>query len=54
MVNAWTIDDCPRESAPRILRYIEKGLQTFAARDGGEGWADELRQMDKYVREMSE
>lgn len=50
LVNDWVLDDCPVEDAPRLLKVIDKGLQTFAATDGGDGWADELREMRTHIQ----
>lgn len=50
-VNAWTLNGAPVEDAALLLRHIDMGLQTFAAQDGGGGWADELREMQQYISE---
>jgi len=49
MVNEWTILGRPKEKKEKLLRYIDKGIQTFAACDGGEGWRKELLSLKEYV-----
>lgn len=49
-VNAWTLEGCPKDAAPRLVRVIDMGLQTFAGADGGNGWAEVLREMRDYVQ----
>jgi len=50
-VNDWTLDDCPRDAAGKLLRYIDMGMLTFAAIDGGSGWREVLVEMREYVEE---
>ncbi len=49
MVNEWTILGRPKEKKEKLLRYIDKGIQTFAAQDGGEEWRKTLLSMKEYV-----
>jgi hypothetical protein len=49
MVNEWTLGGCPSDRVEVLLRHIEMGLQTFAARDGGSGWEKELIVMRQYI-----
>lgn len=49
MVNEWSLAGRPPEGSSLILRHIDMGLQTFAAQDGGSGWAAELEKMKAYV-----
>lgn len=47
--NQWQIDGFDKEEAVKLQAQIICGLQTFATRDGGGGWADELRKMQEFV-----
>lgn len=51
MVNDWTLDGKPVGEKEKILRYIDMGIQTFGAKDGGSAWRDELLAMQDYVKE---
>lgn len=51
MTNNWTLKGCPIVEAVTLLRYIDQGLQTFAAEDGGSAWADDLREMKLYIED---
>ena len=48
-VNEWTVDERPESEAPRLLRRIEMGLQTFAGPECGASWGDVLVEMRDYV-----
>ncbi len=47
--NRWQINGCDQNERSRLSRLIEYGLQTFAARDGGQNWAVVLRRMQEFV-----
>lgn len=48
-VNQWSLDGRPDDQAPALRRRVDMGLQTFAAVDGGGGWADVLREIGAYL-----
>jgi len=50
MVNDWTLEGKPSSQKAKLLRYIDMGVQTFAAQDGGEVWKEELLSMQKYIQ----
>lgn len=52
IVNEWTLDGCDANCVPRILRHIDKDLQTFAAKDGGSGWQEELITMQIHQKSV--
>ena len=49
LVNRWTLNGQPRWRRDQVVRHIDMGLQTFAARDGGSGWAEALHEMKQYM-----
>lgn len=49
LVNEWTIDGRPENEAPKLLRRIEMGLETFAGPECGASWDDVLVEMQDYV-----
>jgi hypothetical protein len=53
LVNQWSLAGCPRDATPELLRHIDLGLQTFAGEDGGNGWAETLREMREYLQGSS-
>ncbi len=51
--NDWQIhDNCASDKAEILLRKIEYGKQTIGAQDGGEGYLEELENMEKFVRSL--
>lgn len=48
--NAWQRAGFPDKDQELLEAEIEFGLQTFATKDGGEAWADELRKMRDFVK----
>lgn len=50
VVNEWTINGADKDQAAKILRNVDMGLQTFAKRDGGSGWEEELKGMRSYIK----
>jgi hypothetical protein len=53
LVNKWTLGGCSSTPVEVIHRHIDMGLQTFAAQDGGSGWAEQLVKLRDYVDERS-
>ena len=51
--NQWQIDGFDAEEAVRLRAQIICGVQTFASRDGGGGWRDELEGMLQSVESKS-
>jgi hypothetical protein len=47
--NQWQIDGFDTDEAVRLRAQIICGIQTFATRDGGGGWRDELQEMLRFV-----
>jgi len=52
--NQWQIDGFDAEQGIRLRAQIICGMQTFATRDGGGGWLDELRGMLQFVETIIE
>lgn len=50
--NTWQmIYNFDEEKKARLIRYIESGINTWAAQDGGTRWLEELEQMRKFIAE---
>lgn len=49
--NKWQIDGFCPEAAVKLRAQIICGQQTFASRDGGSGWHDELSGMLAFVEQ---
>jgi hypothetical protein len=50
--NKWQIDDdFDKDKARLVLANIEYGKQTIGSQDGGNGYWDELDEMETFVRE---
>lgn len=51
--NQWQIDGFDIEQAKKLRAQIIYGIQTFATRDGGEAWLEELQKMLELVEQLS-
>jgi len=47
--NQWQIDGFDAEDGIKLRARIIQGIQTFAQRDGGGGWEEELQGMLAFV-----
>lgn len=51
LYNRWQMEDAfSPEKATLVLSKIEYGKQTIGSQDGGDGYWDELDEMEKFVR----
>lgn len=49
--NQWQLGGFDADGATKLRAQIIYGMQTFADRDGGGGWMEELEKMLQFVEE---